>query len=165
MSEPARRLSAAWSHDLGHDERAAILAWGAFTATFAGVRGLTHWIRDGHGPSGGGMSLHGEHFHHYNIGIAMLSGLGALLVRSEASRQAMKSPTVPLAYGVANALIADEAALLLDLKDVYWTPQGRQSVDLAVGAIGVGGLGLALAPLVQRYSRRRTDSGRTSAPS
>ena len=154
MSYPANRLSAVWSQDLGHDERAAILAWGAFTATFAGVRALTHWIRDGHGPSGGGMSLHGEHFHHYNIGIALLSGLGALLVRSEANQRAIDSSAVPLAYGLANALIADEAALLLDLKDVYWTPQGRESVRIAVGAIGIGGFGLALAPLLKRYQDR-----------
>lgn len=155
MSDAATHLSAVWTRDLGHDERAAILAWGAFTATFAGVRALTHWIRDGHGPAGGGMSLHGEHFHHYNIGIGMLSGLGALLVRSEANQRAMDSPAVPLAYGVANALVADEVALLLDLKDVYWAPQGRESVHLAVGAIGLGGFGLALTPLVKRYYHRR----------
>lgn len=155
MNDFAERLSATWNRDLGHDEQAAILAWGAFTATFAGVRALTHWIRDGHGPPGGGMSLHGKHFHHYNIGIATLSGLGALLVRSEASQRAINNSVVPVAYGFANALIADEAALLLDLKDVYWAPQGRESVHIAVGAIGVGGFGLALAPLLKRYHDRR----------
>jgi len=39
-------------------------------------------------------------------------------------------------------LIADEAALLIDLQDVYWAKQGRTSVDLAVGVIAVGGLAI-----------------------
>jgi hypothetical protein len=149
-----RRLREVWLHDLGHDERAAILAWAAFTGTFGVVRALTHWIKAGHGPAGGGLSLGGEHFHHFNLGIGMLSGLGALLVRDEASASIRSLPVVPLAYGVANALIADEAALLLDLQDVYWRPQGRTSVDIAVGAIGVGGLALAFAPLIEHYRRR-----------
>ncbi|MEO8830419.1 MAG: hypothetical protein ABI385_17225 [Lapillicoccus sp.] len=69
------------------------------------------------------------------------------MVRSEANQRALDSPVVPLAYGIANALVADEAALLLDLKDVYWAPQGRESVHIAVGAIGVGGFGLRAHPL------------------
>jgi hypothetical protein len=36
------------------------------------------------------------------------------------------------------ALVVDELALLIDLKDVYWAKQGRTSVDAAVlvGATG-----------------------------
>jgi hypothetical protein len=35
-----------------------------------------------------------------------------------------------------------------------WLPQGRTSVDIAVGTIGVGGLALAFAPLIEHYRRR-----------
>ena len=45
------------------------------------VRAITHWLRDGHGPSGGGVSAGGRHLHHYNLGILMLSGLGAVARR------------------------------------------------------------------------------------
>ena len=148
------RVRQVWVHDLGHDERAAILAWGSFTVAFGTVRALTHWIKAGHGPKSGGLSLGGHHFHHYNLGIGMLSGLGALLVRDQAGALIRRSPLIPVAYGVANALIADEAALLLDLQDVYWLPQGRESVDIAFGAIGIGGLTLTSAPFVERYRRR-----------
>ena len=72
---PIRRLRAAWREDLGDDERSAILAWASFTTTFSATRALTHWIKDGHGPKGGGMSVGGQHFHHYNLGIATLSAL------------------------------------------------------------------------------------------
>src|SRR5664279_4623026 len=112
------RVRQVWVHDLGHDERAAILAWGSFTVAFGTVRALTHWIKAGHGPKSGGLSLGGHHFHHYNLGIGMLSGLGALLVRDQAGALIRRSPLIPVAYGVANALIADEAALLLDLQDL-----------------------------------------------
>lgn len=148
-TDAVRRTRRSWRHDIGRDERAAILAWGSFTATFAGVRALTHWIKDGHGPKGGGVSLGGEHFHHYNLGILGLSIIGSFAVRAEANKEMGELAAIPVGYGVANALIADEAALLLDLKDVYWAPQGKRSVDLAVGTIGLGGLAIALTPLVK----------------
>jgi len=43
------------------------------------------------------------------------------------------APLVATAYGAGLALIVDEFALLLDLQDVYWAKQGRESVDLAIG--------------------------------
>jgi hypothetical protein len=45
------------------------------------------------------------------------------------------TPRQALAFGAANAMIVDELALLLDLKDVYWAKDGRESVDVAVGVI------------------------------
>jgi hypothetical protein len=47
-------------------------------------------------------------------------------------------------YGVGAALTLDEFALWLNLKDVYWSSQGRSSIDavilfgalLAIGAWG-----------------------------
>ena len=32
-------------------------------------------------------------------------------------------------YGVGAALTLDEFALWLNLEDVYWSPQGRSSID------------------------------------
>ena len=49
---------------------------------------------------------------------------------------------VPLAYGAGLALIVDEFALLLDLKDVYWADEGRVSIDLAISTISTVGTGL-----------------------
>jgi len=139
------RLRRAWYARLGPGERSAVLAWASFALTFGSVRALTHWIRDGHGPAGGGMSLGGKHFHHYNLGIALLTGIGAVAIRGQ--EQHHRHPVTALSFGTATALIADEAALLLDLEDVYWAKQGRTSVDLAVGVIAIGGLALAGAPL------------------
>jgi hypothetical protein len=63
------RLRHEWHHRLDPVEQSAVISWATFTVTFAGLRVLTHWIRAGHGPKGGGISIGGRHFHHYNIGI------------------------------------------------------------------------------------------------
>jgi hypothetical protein len=34
-----------------------------------------------------------------------------------------------LAYGICSALVLDEFALWLNLKDVYWQKQGRESLE------------------------------------
>ena len=133
-----------WGARLEPGEQSTVLAWSAFTVTFAGLRALTHWIRAGHGPSGGGMSVGGKHFHHYNIGIALLAGVAAVGLRG--TERQRRHPAAAVAFGSANALIVDELALLLDLKDVYWANDGRKSVDAAVGVIAAGGTIVAGMP-------------------
>lgn len=86
------------------------------------------------------MSVGGHHFHHYNLGIGMLNRLGAVATRGQEHHR--RYPVAAASFGIATALIADEAALLIDLQDVYWAKQGRTSVDIAVGVIALGGLGV-----------------------
>jgi hypothetical protein len=149
------RLRKEWHTRLEPGEQATVLAWGAFTFTFVGLRALTHWIRAGHGPSGGGIDMGGRHFHHYNIGIAMLATVGAVGLRG--TERQRRHPAAAIAFGSANALVVDELALLLDLKDVYWADDGRKSVDAAVGIIAAGGTviaGMPLWPHAQRALRK-----------
>jgi hypothetical protein len=138
------RLRKQWGERLDPTEQSALMSWAAFTATFVGLRLLTHWIRRGRGPKGGGISLGGRHFHHYNIGIAMLSALGALGLRG--AEKYRRHPATAIAYGSANALVVDELALLLDLQDVYWAKDGRKSVDAAITVIAAGGTFFAGLP-------------------
>lgn len=128
-----------------------MLAWLSFGTTFGLTRALTTWIRNGHGPASGGLSLAGRHFHHYNLGIGILAGVGAVAIRG--SEQHRKHPVTAISYGASTALIVDEAALLLDLQDVYWTPAGETSVNLAIGIIAGGGALLAGAPFWPAFSR------------
>ena len=150
------RVKAEWGHRLQPGEQSVVIAWSSFTATFAGVRLLTHWIRAGHGPSGGGISIGGEHFHHYNIGIGLLSTIGAIALRGEERHR--RHPMTAVAYGSALALIVDELALLMDLKDVYWAREGRKSVDAAVILVAAGGTFIAGMPFWPhaRHALRRT---------
>jgi hypothetical protein len=52
----------------------------------------------------------------------------------------VQRPTTLLAilFGIGAALVLDEFALLLRLADVYWEPQGRESIDAVVLAGGIG---------------------------
>ncbi|OBI23628.1 hypothetical protein [Mycobacterium sp. E2238] len=150
------RLRHQWDQRLQPGEQATVLAWTSFTLTFAGLRALTHWIRAGHGPSGGGMSMGGRHFHHYNIGIGMLATVGGVGLRGTDRQR--RHPVAAIAYGAANAMIVDELALLLDLKDVYWAREGRESVDVAVGLIATGATvvaGMPFWPHAHRALRSR----------
>jgi hypothetical protein len=146
-----QRVSREWSKRLNPGQQSVVIAWASFTATFTGVRALTHWIRGGHGPSGGGVSVGGRHFHHYNIGIALLSAVGAIALSGKEKHR--RHPVTAIAYGSALALVVDELALLLDLKDVYWARDGRESVDAAIIIVAAGATFLAGMPF-WRHARR-----------
>jgi hypothetical protein len=151
---PWRRAVHAYLNDCGPVQRSALLSWTAFTGTFAVVRGVTHAIRRGVGPFEN-LTLGREHIHHYLWGIAMVTAAGGVAVRGqELSR---RQPVVSLVYGAGLALIVDELALLLDLQDVYWTRQGRESVDAAVILIAGAGTYFAAIPFWHRvFTGRRS---------
>lgn len=152
----ALRVRAAYREEMGPRERSALWSWLGFTATFAAVRAVTYSIRDGKGPFRN-LSVGGAHLHHYLWGIALVSGVGAVAVRGEDATR--RHPAVSVAYGAGVALIVDEFALLLDLRDVYWAKQGRVSVDLGIGLVAAGGIIFSAGPILRRLSRNRRDPG------
>jgi hypothetical protein len=152
----ARAVHAAYHEELDAGQRSALLSWLSFTAMFAAVRGITYSIRAGKGPFHN-LSAGGEHLHHYLWGIGMLSGVGAIAVHGDDKHR--RHPAVAISYGSGLALIIDEFALLLDLRDVYWAKQGRISVDIAVGAIAVTGSYFAALPVLRRLRRQRQGAG------
>lgn len=117
-----------------------------FVGAFALMRLSTTGIRGGWWPAGN-VRLGGRHIHHFVPGIliAFASGTTALLTRDEALEERLAMTT-----GVGMGLTFDEAALLLDLRDVYWTRQGLLSVQLSLGATAI----LSIAILTQRMLRR-----------
>ncbi len=151
-SSLARDIRRAFHEELDTGQRAALLSWLAFTVTFGAVRGITYSIKDGKGPFRN-LSVGGEHLHHYMWGIGMLTGVGGVAVHGEDKQR--RHPAVSISYGVGLALIVDEFALLLDLKDVYWAKQGRISVDLGVGGSSLAGTYFAALPLIRAVRRRR----------
>jgi hypothetical protein len=78
----------------------------------------------------------GRHIHHLVWGILILLGVGyGWLVEigsgSETS-SIFASRLMSLLYGAGAALTLDEFALWLNLEDVYWARQGRESIDAIV---------------------------------
>jgi hypothetical protein len=142
----------AFGSELDAGQQSALMSWLAFTGTFGGVRGVTHAIRAGKGPFKN-LSVGGEHLHHYMWGIGMLAGVGAIAVKGD--EQLRRHPVTALAYGAGLALIVDEFALLLDLKDVYWAKQGRVSVDVGIGGSSLVGSYFAGLPVIREVAKRR----------
>ena len=67
--------------------------------------------------------------------------------------------TLAFAYGVCSALILDEFALWLNLRDVYWERQGRESVEALAIFGGVFLWGVLIWPFgraMWRHLRGRT---------
>jgi hypothetical protein len=134
-TRPALRL-----RDVHPTRRGLVLAWWAFTVTFAGLRMLT-WLIHIHVRGLGNVNAGGVHIHHYVWGILILIGVAAagLVERSPSWHT-----TMGLLFGVGLALVVDEAALLINLKDVYWQTQGAISVAAALIIIGLSGSVLVL---------------------
>ncbi|MFH8217638.1 hypothetical protein ACH4C2_00420 [Streptomyces sp. NPDC018057] len=141
-------------------QRSLMAAWLGFGCTFGTVRLITHGIRGGWLPWGN-ISTGGTHLHHYNFGIATLAGVGLVAVRGD--RAYVGHPWLGAAYGAGSALIADEFALLLDLKDVYWARQGRVSVDVSLGILSTLGLYLTAAPFWHEITKVTRDHLRARA--
>ena len=150
----------AFGSELDAGQQSALISWLAFTATFSGVRGVTHAIRAGKGPFGN-LSVGGEHLHHYMWGIGMLAAVGAVAVKGDETLR--RHPATALAYGSGLALIVDEFALLLDLKDVYWAREGRVSVDIGVAGSSLVGTYFAGLPVIREVTRRRGRGKTTQA--
>ena len=154
-----RAVRRAYHEELEPAQRSALVSWMAFTSTFAGLRGLTYSIRAGKGPFRN-ISFGGEHLHHYMWGIALLAGVGAVAVRGEERHR--RHPAVAASYGGGLALIVDEFALLLDLRDVYWAKEGRISIDLGVGGIALAGSYFAAQPMLRRLRREHNSQAASS---
>jgi hypothetical protein len=118
--------------------------------TFALRRG---WLRHGE------VKVGDRHIHHFVPGILLAFGSGgAALVTTSLRREELLA--VP--FGVGIGLTFDEAALLLDFRDVYWTREGLLSVQLSLGVVAVLG-GTIIALRMLRRGEQRVEQ-RGSAP-
>jgi hypothetical protein len=138
--------------DVDPTRRSIVLAWWAFTITFALAR-LTTWLIKIDVGGIGDVSAGGLHIHHYVWGIVLVAGVAAAAMGDHGPKV---RALLGVLYGVGMALIIDEAALLVSLEDVYWDTWGATSVALAL--IVIGGVGATLAGT--RPDHRRSDRAR-----
>jgi hypothetical protein len=143
-------------------ERLFLGSLGFFVTVFV-VRGITIAIHNNIGPFHD-VSMHGRHIHHMVWGILLLLTVGYCWL-TEIGTGALGSWPIAgritaMLYGVAAALILDEFALWLNLSDVYWQREGRESYEamalfgslLAVGLFG-GSLLKGLLKEIKRHLR------------
>jgi lysyl-tRNA synthetase class 2 len=109
----------------------------AFILTLAGTRFYTRMAR-----SRGWGSVHvgGVHVHHLVHGVVLSLIAGGLALGLEPREFWLAF--LSMLFGAGAALVLDEFAMLLHLDDVYWTTEGRLSIDACLA--GVAFLGLAL---------------------
>ena len=131
-----------------------------FAGSFALVRISTHGIRGGWWPFGN-VSVGGRHIHHFVPGIllAFASGAAALVTANEDLEKTLAVP-----FGVGIGLTFDEAALLLDLEDVYWTEKGVLSVQASLGLAAILGGTILAARMLRRGERQSEQAGLIPAP-
>ena len=126
-----------------------------FLGAFGFVRLSTYGIRGGWWPLGN-TSVGGRHIHHFvpGIMISFTSGTVALLTDNDKLEYRLAVP-----MGIGMGLTFDEAALLLDLRDVYWTRQGLLSVQLSLGLSAILGSAILLMRMLQRGELRQEAAG------
>ncbi|MET9483794.1 hypothetical protein [Streptomyces sp. NPDC006638] len=109
----------------------ALLALASFVLTFAVTRTVTRLIRAGKGPFRN-ISPGGTHIHHVVPGVILtvIGGFGAV----GSGTQGVTACVCAVIFGLGAGLVLDEFALILHLQDVYWSEQGRQSVEVVVTA-------------------------------
>lgn len=134
-----------------HSETVLFNILQGFLGAFAIARLSTWGIRNGWWPAGN-VRISGRHIHHFIPGIVLAfgSGVGAITTRNDRVEATLSIP-----FGVGMGLTMDEAALLLDLQDVYWTRQGLLSVQLSLGVTAT----LAATILGLRVLRRGEEKG------
>ena len=126
-----------------------------FLGSFATVRLSTWAIRDGRGPFRN-VSIGGRHIHHFVPGILLGfgSGTAALLTDNDKLEQKLAIP-----MGVGFGLTFDEAALLLDLRDVYWSREGLLSIQLSLGATAILSIAILTLRMLRRGEARQEQEG------
>jgi len=132
----------------------------AFCLTFFITRSITRYIRataDRPGPrkwwqphnisvssknasqpdtqAGGGL-----HIHHAVFGVILVLISGVAMVTMAADGSNQQFTVAAIFFGIGSALVLDEFALILHLQDVYWSQDGRTSVDAVFAAVAVAGL-------------------------
>jgi len=131
--------------DLSLSRRVALRVLAAFLATVALLRIFTaiiHYQLFPHGPFRDVITKTGLHIHHlfWGILLLMITGFGALASRAE--RWHLR---IAIVFGIALGMTLDEFALWLRLTDVYWSPEGIESIQaIAVVAAILAAYGFGL---------------------
>ncbi|HSD23694.1 MAG TPA: hypothetical protein VLB79_05135 [Solirubrobacterales bacterium] len=119
------------------DQRAGMILLGAMLLSFGFIRFSTRMIRAEVKWWPGNVTPGGLHIHHLVFGIVLMMLAGFLNFVIQPS-----SPWFEVlagVFGVGVGLTLDEFALWLYLDDVYWSEEGRSSVDAVVFAAIIGG--------------------------
>src|SRR6202161_4698038 len=105
------------------------------------------------------VTMGGRHIHHLVWGILILLGVGLGYLNELGSlatpASIFASRLMAILYGVGAALTLDEFALWLNLANVYWSPQGRESIDAVILFGSLLAIGTWGAPVLAAWRRKK----------
>jgi hypothetical protein len=138
-----------------HAETILFNTLNGFVGAFALMRLSTWGQRGGWWPVSP-VQVSGRHIHHFVPGILMAFGAGGagLATQNERFQEALS-----FVFGAGAGLTFDEAALLLDLRDVYWSREGILSVQLSFGLTAVLGATILGLRILRRGEERGEAQG------
>jgi hypothetical protein len=111
----------------------------AFLISFALVRLSVRMIRAQVRWWPGNVTTGGMHVHHMVFGVVVMFLAGVAGLAAPTANLDWRAGAAA-AFGVGTALVLDEFALILHLRDVYWTSAGRVSIDAVFIAAAVTAL-------------------------
>ena len=117
---------------------AEFLFFVAFVVTAAFIRTSAHLIRAQVRWWPGNVEVGGTHIHHLVWGICLLLVFGWIGITQDLSSPWLQITAV--AFGIGTGLTLDEFALWLNLRDVYWESEGRESIRAVILVAAVTGL-------------------------
>ena len=116
----------------------AFLVLAAFVVSFLLIRTSARLTRSVSWWPGGVKTEGGVHVHHLVWGICLMMFAGFLAFAVPLERPWWH--IVAIAFGVGAGFTMDEFALWVNLDDVYWSTEGRTSLDAVVIAVAFAGL-------------------------
>ncbi len=111
----------------------------AFVASFICIRLSVRLIRAQVRWWPGNFRAGSVHVHHMVFGVVLMGVGGIAELAAPLNSLAWRSAPAAV-FGVGMALVLDEFALILHLRDVYWSNEGRLSIDAVFVAAGVTAL-------------------------
>lgn len=85
----------------------------------------------------GNVTPGGHHVHHVVFGVVCMTVSGGALITVYVDGSQTTGAVLAAVFGIGTALVLDEFALIFYLEDVYWSAQGRTSVDAVFVAVAV----------------------------
>jgi hypothetical protein len=104
-----------------------LLMLAASLATFALTRLYTRLARTRMWRSG---RVGDVHLHHMVLGNVLMLVCGMLEIAFQPADLGLD--LIALGFGMGAAFVLDEFALTVHLRDVYWTPEGRHSIEMSI---------------------------------
>jgi hypothetical protein len=87
----------------------------------------------------GNVTPGGLHIHHAVFGVAFMIFFGVVILAVPDEQVGWRAAAAA-GFGIGVALVLDEFALILHLEDVYWSEEGRSSINALFVVVAVTGL-------------------------